>query len=97
MGFLLGYALSLFGRPQDRLSHVLVDPPFAAHPEFWCLPCPPRVLLDRGQRPIRTDEAHIRLALIPFVRLRQGLPEAMLDGSTNDEPRLRIDIRGQGG
>ncbi|MEN8168228.1 MAG: CRISPR-associated ring nuclease Csm6, partial [Pseudomonadota bacterium] len=24
MGFYLGYALSLFGRPQDRLSHVLV-------------------------------------------------------------------------
>jgi CRISPR-associated protein (TIGR02584 family) len=25
MGFYLGYALSLFGRPQDRLSHVLVS------------------------------------------------------------------------
>ena len=28
MGFFLGYALSLFGRPQDRLSHVLVSEPF---------------------------------------------------------------------
>ncbi|MGF1642988.1 MAG: CRISPR-associated ring nuclease Csm6, partial [Thiotrichales bacterium] len=28
MGYYLGYALSLFGRPQDRLSHVLVSEPF---------------------------------------------------------------------
>jgi CRISPR-associated protein (TIGR02584 family) len=28
MGFYVGYALSLFGRAQDRLSHVLVSPPF---------------------------------------------------------------------
>ena len=92
MGFLLGYALSLFGRPQDRLSHVLVDPPFEAHPEFWYPPRRPRVLLDRGQRPIRTDEADVRLALIPFVRLRQGLPEAMLDGrSTYSETVASLD------
>lgn len=25
MGYYVGYALSLFGRAQDRLSHVLVD------------------------------------------------------------------------
>jgi len=28
MGYYAGYALSLFGRPQDRLSHVLVSEPF---------------------------------------------------------------------
>lgn len=28
MGYSVGYALSLFGRPQDRLSHVLVAEPF---------------------------------------------------------------------
>lgn len=31
MGFFGGYALSLVGRPQDRLSHVLVSSPF----ESW--------------------------------------------------------------
>ncbi|MCS7316482.1 MAG: CRISPR-associated ring nuclease Csm6, partial [Bryobacterales bacterium] len=35
MGFYLGYALSLFGRPQDRLSHVLVSAPYESHPEFF--------------------------------------------------------------
>ena len=28
MGFYLGYALSLYGRTQDRLSHVLVSSPY---------------------------------------------------------------------
>jgi CRISPR-associated protein (TIGR02584 family) len=30
MGYYAGYALSLFGRDQDRLSHVLVDEPTSA-------------------------------------------------------------------
>ena len=32
MGFFLGYALSLYGRAQDKLSHVLVSPPFESSP-----------------------------------------------------------------
>lgn len=35
MGYYLGYALSLYGRPQDRLSQVLVSAPFESHPEFY--------------------------------------------------------------
>ena len=35
MGYYLGYALSLFGRSQDRLSHVLVSDGYEGHPEFY--------------------------------------------------------------
>ena len=35
MGFYLGYAFSLFARPQDQLSHVLVTAPFENHPDFY--------------------------------------------------------------
>ena len=35
MGFFAGYALSLYGRKQDRLSHVLVSTPFESHPDFF--------------------------------------------------------------
>lgn len=35
MGFFLGYALSLFGRAQDRLSHVLVSDPFEHNRDFY--------------------------------------------------------------
>jgi CRISPR-associated protein (TIGR02584 family) len=83
MGFLLGYALSLFGRAQDRLSHILVDSPFEQHPEFFYPPNPPRVLFDRQQRPVSTADARLHLAEIPMVRLRHGLPQAMLAGEVS--------------
>lgn len=78
MGFLLGYALSLFGRAQDRLSHVLVSEPFQTHPQFFFPPRVPRVLLDRNQRPVSTADARLTLAEIPVVRLREGLPRGLL-------------------
>lgn len=78
MGFFLGYAMGMFGRMQDRMSHVLVSTPFESHPEFFYPPVEPRVLLTRDQRPIRTDTAQVMLAEIPFVRLRGELEEQVL-------------------
>jgi CRISPR-associated protein (TIGR02584 family) len=89
MGFFLGYALSLFGRPQDRLSHVLVPTAFESHPEFFYPPPKPRVLFTRDNRPVRTDEADITLADIPFVRLRDGLPESLLGGRASFSETVR--------
>ncbi len=80
MGFYLGYAFSLFARPQDRLSHVLVSPPFESHPEFFFPPATPRRLATRDGRHIDTAEAVVTLAEIPVVRLRHGLPEALTGG-----------------
>lgn len=81
MGFYLGYALSLFGREQDRLSHVLVSPPFESRPQFYYPPKTPMVLLDRNNGPIHTREASITLADIPFVRLRGHLDGGILGES----------------
>lgn len=86
MGFYLGYALSLFGRPQDRLSHVLVSEPFENSMDFF-YPTPySRVLQTRDGRLADTAMAEITLAQIPFVSLRHGLPVALLAGraSFND-------------
>lgn len=81
MGFLLGYAMSLFGRPQDRLTHVLVGSPFQDHPEFFYPPPRPRSLaLGDGSGTAATDDARLVLTDIPFVRLRSGLPRALLQG-----------------
>ncbi|MDS4070626.1 MAG: CRISPR-associated ring nuclease Csm6, partial [Candidatus Competibacter sp.] len=84
MGFYLGYALSLFGRPQDRLSHVLVSSPFESNPNFF-YPAPvERVIFATGpdQRPLDASSATVTLAEIPFVRLRDGLQESLLrDGA----------------
>lgn len=35
MSIYMAYALQLFGRPQDTLSHVLVSEGFESHPEFF--------------------------------------------------------------
>lgn len=106
MGFYLGYALSLFGRSQDRLSHVLVTPPFEAHPLFY-YPTPyESVIHTRDHPPLALDcrRAEVMLAEIPFVSLRHGLPEDLLKGvsaystvvhaaqSHLGPPRLEIDL-----
>jgi len=78
MGFFLGYALSLFGRPQDRLSHVLINEPFESLAEFFYPPAQPRLLHSRNGRPAHTSDARVMLAEIPFVRLREGLPREAL-------------------
>jgi hypothetical protein len=80
MGFYLGYAFSLFARPQDQLSHVLVSAPFENHPDFYFPPAKPRRLALSGGAHIDTAEAEITLAEIPVVRLRHGLPEALQNG-----------------
>lgn len=80
MGFYLGYAFSLFARPQDRLSHVLVSSPFESHPDFFFPPAKPRRLATRDGKHIDTADAVVTLAEIPVVRLRHGLPEALVRG-----------------
>ncbi len=104
MGFYLGYALSLYARPQDRLSHVLVSSPFEGHPEFFYPPRQPRRLVTRDGKHIDTADARVTLAEIPFVRLRHGLPELLLQGQSSYSqavdaiqhkiapPRLWIDL-----
>jgi len=67
MGFYVGYALSLFGRAQDRLSHVLVPPSFESRDDFF-------------YPPPGAKDARVHLGDIPFVRLRDGLPERLLEG-----------------
>ncbi|MDW8469626.1 MAG: CRISPR-associated ring nuclease Csm6 [Burkholderiales bacterium] len=107
MGFYLGYALSLYGRPQDRLSHVLVSPPYESHPQFY-YPTPYEYVfhtLDTQHRPLDARKAEVTLASIPFVRLREGLPPRLLRGAASlsqvvssanrslEPPRLVLEVR----
>lgn len=74
LGFFAGYALSLWGRPQDRLSHVLVSEPFEASWDFF-YPTPyERIVHTRDGGIVDCADAVVTLAEIPFVRLRHGLP-----------------------
>lgn len=81
MGYYLGYALSLFGRPQDRLSHVLVNDPFESNREFYYpTPYDHPVHNERSKTTVNARDAVVELADIPFVRLRDGLPAELLKG-----------------
>lgn len=79
MGFYLGYALSLLGRPQDRLSHVLVSSPFESNPDFFYPTPQERVIYTAERQPLDASDATVMLADIPFVRLRDGLQAALLE------------------
>lgn len=82
MGFYAGSALSFFGRPQDRLSHVLVSAPYESNQQFY-YPTPYRYVIYTNppeSRPLDAREAEVSLAEIPFVRLRGGLDERLFEG-----------------
>lgn len=75
MTYYLGNALTLFGRAQDRLSHVLVPPPYETNREFF-YPSPNsrRLYVEPLKRWFDAKDAVVTLADIPFVRLRNSLP-----------------------
>lgn len=81
MGFYAGYALSLFGRPQDRLSHVLVSSEYESLPNFFYPTPKTQVIHDRNNTPLDAAKAQVWQAEIPFVRLRGGLPKNLLKGN----------------
>ena len=75
MGFFMGYALSLYGREQDSLSHVLVDAQYENLASFY-YPKPYSYLInDRDGREIDAKDGKVMLAEIPWVRLGLGVPE----------------------
>ena len=96
LGFFAAYALSLYGRPQDRLSHVLVSPAFEASTEFYYPTRYSNVIYTRDGTPLNTRDTaedsdaetrdrgpKVELADIPFVRMRDGLLEALRTGQAS--------------
>lgn len=83
LGFFAGYALSLFGRAQDQLSHVLVSEPYESSPDFF-YPTPYERIITIGRqspKPVDCRNAEVTLADLPFVRLRDGMPERLRIGT----------------
>jgi CRISPR-associated protein (TIGR02584 family) len=105
MGFYAGYALSLYGRPHDRLSHVLINPPFESHPDFYYPPKKPRQLyFPNRDEYVCTSKARVSLANIPVVLMSGGLDQTLKLGTLSfsqavaraqdglTEPSLTIDL-----
>lgn len=81
MGYLLGHALTLYGREQDRLSHVLVNAPYETHRDFFYPTPKPKTIRTPGPEGKAYDarDAKVTLADVLFVRLRDSLSPEMLD------------------
>ncbi len=82
MSSCLTLAAQLYGRPQDRLYHVLVTPEFESNRNFFYPPPKSELieLLDsRGEPHYKeTKYAKINLIHIPFVSVRERLDKALL-------------------
>ena len=90
MGYYLGYALSLYGRAQDRLSHVLVTERYESLRDFFYPTPDSLVIYDRDNQALDAHEAEVMLAQIPFVRLRRGIPQELLAGQTSFNDSIRF-------
>lgn len=81
MGVLLAAVLQVYGRPDDRLYHVLVSPEFESQPNFFYIPKRRRLLILSNGEQVDARRARIELAEIPYVRLRAFLTDDLLKGS----------------
>ena len=81
MTFYIGYAMSLFGRAQDTLSHVLVSDGYEAQPDFWFPTKDPCPVINQQGKTLDAGQACITLAPIPFIRHRHNLPQVLLQNS----------------
>lgn len=79
MAFYMGYAMSLYGREQDVLSHVFVDDEFEFVPDFY-YPTPSDEFIVGKQEGVMLNAkvANVTLAEIPFVRMRKQLEKNLI-------------------
>lgn len=77
MGFYAGYALSLYGRAQDRMSHVLVEDKFEKASNFFYPSVNENDFAEDYAKQFigRTKDAKIWLANIPFVRMKDAIKD----------------------
>jgi CRISPR-associated protein (TIGR02584 family) len=77
MGALLHAAFSHLGRPQDRLTHILVEEPFdgGVKPLFFFPEQPTQTLTARDGKTYQARDARLQLADVPFAPLRLRFPD----------------------
>ncbi|GAM73642.1 CRISPR-associated protein NE0113 [Vibrio ishigakensis] len=78
MAFYMGYAMSLYGREQDVLSHVFVNDTFEFVTDFYFPTIEDHWIEKKGEL-INAKLAQVTLAEIPFVRMRKQFESNLLD------------------
>jgi CRISPR-associated protein Csx14 len=108
MGACLTLAAQFYGRPIDRVFHVLVSPEFESNRDFYYPPSEPRQICLKdlnGQEYWKsTKYAKISLITMPFISIRDRIqenylkkpeePGALLAALIKDNPpELTVDLR----
>ena len=75
MGFYAGYALSLYGRAQDRMSHVLVEDKFEPVNDFFYPTPETHYVTNRDGKVLDAKEAIVWLANVEFVRMKDAIKD----------------------
>lgn len=79
MGFYIGYALSLFGRAQDSMSHILVDEKYEFSKDFFY-----------PSKDSEEEQQAVWLADIPFVRMGVGYSPLKLTGDQSYQQAVTL-------
>lgn len=97
-GYYTGFALSLFGRQQDRMSHILVSDGYEGNPKFF-YPTPYSQIVkgrkDNKEIDLDTSLGKVELADIPFVMLHDMVPQKYHTAQTLDISALVNQVRNQ--
>lgn len=94
MTFYLGYAMTLFARPDDRLSHVLVDERYENNRDFY-YPTPyTHVIAGRfDNQKVDAKEATVVLSEIPFIRQRTQFRPEVYHSLKNESYRDMVRVQ----
>lgn len=79
MGYYVGYMMSLFGREQDRMSHVIVDEAYEKCPGFFYPTKKSKKLITTDGHEVDAKACVIAMANIPFLRMRDRIHAAGYD------------------
>jgi CRISPR-associated protein Csx14 len=92
MSACLMVAAQLYGRPQDRIYHVLVSPEFEGSFNFFFAPrhSVPIELRDGNGVPFVRETRHAKISLVhvPFFSVREQLPTSFFKGPCRDTSSL---------
>ena len=78
MTYYLGYAMSVFGRIQDTMSHVLVEDKYLSK-DFYYPTLDSTELTARNGERFDTSKVKVMLGYLPYLRLRDGLTRELLE------------------
>ncbi|MEZ9141695.1 MULTISPECIES: CRISPR-associated ring nuclease Csm6 [unclassified Shewanella] len=80
MAFYMGYAMSLYGREQDALSHVFVTDEFEFVKDFYYPTLQDNWIVGKtSDTLVNTKDAIVTLAEIPFVRMRKQFESDLIN------------------